>query len=271
MTVVRAEIQDRPVRVSVPVRVTFSGSTFLIKEFTANLSVGGIFLKTDNVVEPGVEGQLTFRGSRWERPFTIRAVVVRVVPPNEASTQTPGLGLQFLDIDDASRKSLQRLVDGVQDGSVVEAIRRSIREGVSRNLLEEIRRRPIDQRLMLALQATGEEIDALIRDGNAVVIERLMENPRLSVRHVRVISRDPRLPTQTLLTLRRQERWINDEEVRFNFCSHRNAPLPDVLQKLSQLSVSRLQQMSRNANLRPQVRTKAREQLGRHRSRLNPA
>jgi hypothetical protein len=86
------------------------------------------------------------------------------------------------------------------------------------------------------------------------------------VRHVRAISRDPRLPTQTLLALRRQERWINDEEVRFNFCSHCNAPLTDVLQKLSQLSISRLQQMSKNANLRPQVRTKAREQLGRLRS-----
>ena len=145
MTVVRAELTDRPVRVSVPVRVTFSGNAFLIKEFTANLSVGGIFLQTDNVVETGVEGQLTFRGSQWERPFTIRAVVVRVVPPDSGSKLTPGLGLQFLDIDDASHKSLQRLVDGIQDGSVVEAIRRSIREGTSRNLLEEIRRRPIDQ------------------------------------------------------------------------------------------------------------------------------
>jgi hypothetical protein len=30
---------------------------------------------------------------------------------------------------------------------------------------------------MLALQASGEELDALVRDGNAAVIERLMENP----------------------------------------------------------------------------------------------
>jgi uncharacterized protein (TIGR02266 family) len=263
MNVVRAELQDRPVRVAVPVRVTFSGSTFLIKEFTANLSVGGIFLQTENMVEPGVEGHLTFRGSQWERPFTIRAVVVRAVPPNPESRQTPGLGLQFLEIDDASRKSLQRLVDGIQDGSVVEAIRRSIREGASRDLLEEIRKRPIDQRLMLALQAAGEEIDALIRDGNAVVIERMMENPRLSVRHVRTISRDPRLPTQTLMALRRQGRWINDEEVRFNFCSHRSAPMPDVLNMLAQLSVGRLKQMTKNANLRPQVQTRARELLRR--------
>ena len=261
MNVVRAETQDRPVRVSVPVRVTFSGSTFLIREFTANLSVGGIFLQTENMVEAGVEGELTFRGSQWEAPFAIRAVVVHAVPPDTDSAQTPGLGIQFLEIDAASRKKLQRLVDGIQDGSVVEAIRRNIREGESRNLLEEIRRRPIDQRLMLALQASGEEIDALIRDGNAVVIDRLMENPRVSVRHVRIISCDPRMPTQTLMTLRRQERWLNDEEVRFNFCSHRNAPLPDVLRYLPRLSVSRLQQMSRNASLRPQVMAKARSLL----------
>ena len=269
MTVVRAELQDRPVRVSVPVRVTFSGGTFLIREFTANLSVGGIFLQTENMVEPGVEGELTFRGSQWEDPFTIRARVVHAVPPDAASKQTPGLGIQFLEIGDADRKKMQRLVDGIQDGSVVQAIRRSIREGGSRNLLEEIRRRPIDQRLMLALQASGDEIDALIRDGNAVVIDRLMENPRVSVRHIRIISRDPRLPTQTLMALRRQEKWIHDEEVRFNVCSHRNAPLSDVLRDLSQLSVSRLQQMSMNANLRPQVRAKARELLGSRRSRVS--
>jgi uncharacterized protein (TIGR02266 family) len=263
MNVVRAEMQDRPVRVSVPVRVTFSGSTFLIKEFTANLSVGGVFLITDHVVEPGVEGQLTFRGSQWDRPFTVRAIVVRAVPPGPDSRATPGLGLQFLQLDEISRQSLQRLVDGIQDGSVVEAIRRSIREGRSRNLLEEIRRRPIDQRLMLALQAAGEEIDALIRDGNAVVIERLMENPRLSVRHLRVISRDPRMPAKTMIAVGRQDRWINDEEVRFNFCSHRQAPLPEVLRKLPELSIARLQQMSKNANLRPQVQAKARELLRR--------
>jgi uncharacterized protein (TIGR02266 family) len=268
MTVVRAELNDRPVRVTVPVRVTFSGGTFLIREFTANLSVGGVFLQTENMVEPGVEGELTFRGSQWETPFAIRALVVRAVPPDAASKQAPGLGIQFLEMDDAIRKKLQRLVDGIQDGSVVQAIRRSIREGGSRSLLEEIRRRPIDQRLMLALQASGEEIDALIQDGNAVVLERLMDNPRMSVRHARKISRDPRLRTQTLMALRRQDRWFNDEEVRCNFCAHRNAPLADVLRSLSQLPRGRLQQMARNANLRPQVLAKVRQLSG---SRLSPA
>ena len=43
---------DRPVRVVFPIRVSFSGDTFLIKEFTANLSVGGIFLLTARMFPP---------------------------------------------------------------------------------------------------------------------------------------------------------------------------------------------------------------------------
>jgi uncharacterized protein (TIGR02266 family) len=261
MKALRAEMVDRSVRVTVPVRVDFADDRLLIKEFTANLSVGGLFLPTEHLVEIGTEGELTFRISQWDSPFTIRARVVRSVPPDEGSAQQAGLGIQFLDVSQAHQKKLERLVEGIQDGSVVQAIRRSIREG-ERNLLDEIRRRPVDQKLMLALQAAGEEIDALIRDGHASVIERLLENPRLNIRHVRLVSRDQRLPTQTMMALRRQDRWFADEEVRFNYCSHRSSPLPDVLRCLQQLSANRLQQMATNGSLRPQVRTKARELLG---------
>ena len=50
----------RPVRVVFPVEVCFAGETFQINEFTANLSVGGIFQPTDRLVPSRTQGTLTF-------------------------------------------------------------------------------------------------------------------------------------------------------------------------------------------------------------------
>jgi hypothetical protein len=71
----------RPVRVVFPVQVRFEGEEFSIDEFTANLSVGGLFLPTERMIPPRTRGTLTFRISQWEKPFTVEAEVVRTAPP----------------------------------------------------------------------------------------------------------------------------------------------------------------------------------------------
>ena len=251
--------RPRPVRVSVPVRVEFRGTRFAIREFTANLSQGGLFLLTEHMVPPGTHGRLTFRVTPWDPPFTLDAEVVRVVLPGGPETDRPaGLGIRFAGIPDADRVRLQRLVDGVRDGSVIESIRRSIRES-SHGLDHELRHRTPDQKMILAIGAQGEEIDALIRDGNPSVMQRLLDNPRLRIQHVRVVMRDPRAPARVLLDIKRQQQWFRDEEVRWAYCRHPKAAFMDVQHVLSTLSVPRLQQIAADGLVRMNVRNKARE------------
>jgi uncharacterized protein (TIGR02266 family) len=253
MSAVSDEI-PRPVRVVFPVQVAFSGATFKISEFTANLSVGGIFLLTDHDVAPGTRGTLTFRISQWEDPFTVDAEVVRVDPGDDA--RPAGLGIQFLDLGPTEIRRLRRLVDGIRDGSVSEAIRRSIREE-KRDLLEDLRRRPMDQKVIFALSAERKEIDALIRDGVPAVVIRLLDNPRLTAVQVKQVLRDPRMNTRILIAVRREHKWMNDEENRFLFCIHPHAPLQDALNLLNQLSVERLKAIQANGALKQQLRGKA--------------
>lgn len=260
--IARSAARDRPVRVRFPVRVSFSGNTFLIKEFTANLSVGGIFLPTERMVLPGSRGELTFRVSQWEEPFTVEAEVVRTVPPDAAGASPPGLGIQFLELDDADRKRLQRLIDGIQDGSVVQSIRRCIREG-KRNLAQELRRRPTDQKVMLAVGARGEEIGALIRDGNPTVVLRLLDNPSLTQAHVRSILKDGRTATGFLIELKKHRRWMADEETRFLFCKHPKVALSDAIAQLRTLPAGRLRALECDTRLRAQIRAKAHELIRR--------
>jgi hypothetical protein len=253
----------RAVRVSVPARAEFEGNTFLIKEFTANIAEGGIFLITDEKVEPGVTGKLTLQISPWDRPFTVQAEVVRSVPPDpESEEYRSGLGIKFIEMSDADRKSIRRLVDGLQDGSVAEAIRRSLRES-PHGLVHELRQRPVDQKVILAISASSEEIDALISDGQQAVIKRLLENPRVTLVHARKIIRDPRLTPVLLLQMKRRQEWWSDEEFRGHFCMHPKAPVHEVSPALGSLSVSRLKQMAIHPNVRLDIRNKAKEALRR--------
>ena len=244
----------RPVRVVFPVQVAFSGADFEISEFTVNLSVGGIFLPTENVIPSATSGTLTFRISQWDQPFTVKAEVVWVATPTEE--QPAGVGLQFIDLTNTDRKRLQRLVDGIRDGSVAQAIRRSIREE-STDLLKELRRRPMDQKVIFALSAAGEEIDALIRDGVPAVVIRLLQNPRLNDFHVKKILRNPRMNTRVLIDVRREVRWMKDEENRYLFCVHPHAPLQEALNLLSRMSAARLKAIQANSAIKQQIRSKA--------------
>jgi uncharacterized protein (TIGR02266 family) len=255
----------RPVRVSVPVRVDFEGDRFTIREFTANLSEGGIFLRTEHMVPPGRRGRLTFRLTQWDRPFTVEAEVVRVEMPDQGPDgPAPGLGIRFINLSPQDLAKIRRLVDGIRDGSVVEAIRRTVRES-PKGLVQELRNIPTDQKLMLSIAANKEEIQALIRDGHSTVMLRLLENPRLTVPHVRAIVRDTRMETRVMLEIRKHQKWMSDEEVRYWFCRNPRSPFHEVQPLLPTLSIPHLQHMARDANVRPQVRTAAREAVSKRR------
>ncbi len=252
----------RPVRVTFPVKVAFEGETFQIEEFTANLSVGGLFLPTDRAVPPRTQGTLTFRVCQWEEPFTVRAEVVRSVSPGgDAQQHPPGLGIMFIDLADPDRRRLARLVEGVRDGSVAQTIRREIREA-NGNLGQELRRRSADQKVIFAVSANGEEINALIRDANPAVVQRLLDNPRLNTRHLCMILRNPRTSTKIMLTIRRTRKWLVEGEIVALFCAHPNAPVEGLPQVMKRLSRTRLATLERNPSLRAPVRAMAKQLLG---------
>jgi len=252
----------RPVRVAIPVHASFAGASFTIREFTANLSVGGVFIVTESVVLCGTQGTLKFRLASWEDPFTLKAEVVRIVSKEEATADMPcGLGIRFLDTDERDERRLRRIVDGIHDGSVAESIRRSIREE-GKHLLDELRRRPVDQKIIFALFARPDEIDALIRDGNQAAMGRMLENPRLTVRNVRGILRDTRTSVTLLLAIRREVKWMSDPDVCVLFCMHPNAPIHEVLSLMNRLPLATLEMIACNISLHPQVRSRAKQLVG---------
>lgn len=255
----KPKLIPRPVRVAVPVLVSFSATAYAIRDFSLNLSEGGIFLPTENMCAIGTEGELKFRVSQFDEPFVLKARVVRVVEPGqEAGGQQAGLGIQFVDMSEEHVSRLKRVVEGVSDGSVVEAIRRGLRDS-GKPLDLDLRSRPIDQKMMLALNANNQEIMALIRDGNPSVMTRLLDCPRVGATHVLMMVRMPSLSTRTLSAIRKNRKFLANEEVRYRFCIHRNTVVSEAIAELRLLPQSRQRQMARDMKLRQPIRVKAQE------------
>ncbi len=245
----------RPHRATIPIWVSFSSTSFAARDFTLNLSEGGMFLHTDKLCSVGTRGTLTFRVSSFDNPFTLQAEVVRAAPTGNADNPA-GLGLKFLELTEADIERLHDLMGGVRDGSVVQAIRRSLRAN-KRTLEQELRKRPTDQKMILALHASGEEIAALIKDGNPMATARLLECPRLTVIHVQSMLRNMNLPTQVLSLIRKSPKWLLNEEVRWLFCVHGNTMVSEVLTEMQLLPASRLAALACNLHLRTGIRSKA--------------
>ena len=259
MAQVKTAFVDRPHRAAVPILVTFESASFTVLDFTLDLSVGGIFLLTENSCPWGIEGDLKFRSSQFEDPFTLRGRVVRIVSSEEAGPGRPaGLGIEFVEVSDEHRKKLQKIASGLQSGHVVESIRAAVREG-NRSLDEELRRRPVDHKLMLAINARHEEIRALIRDANPTVMIRLLGSPRLLPAHVLQMLRHRNLPTRVLTAIYRTISRETTDEVRWSFVTHPNAMFSEVLSEMEKLSGSDLKRLALDPNVRQDVKLKARQ------------
>lgn len=255
----RPGFQPRPQRFALPILVSFSSEAFTVKDYLIDLSEGGIYLQTTKICSVGSQGELRFRVSHFDTPFTVKAEVVRTVAPGEETNgQSSGMGLRFVDLSDRDRDRLHRIVEGSRSGSIVGEIRRALEEsGLSLDVA--LRQRPTDQKMMLALHAGSREIEILIRDGIPSVLIRLLDCPQLAAQHVQMMLRQKSLPTQVLSAIRKQGRWLANEECRWLFCIHPAAMLSDVVDEMSRLPTGRLVQLERNLLVRSQVRSKAME------------
>lgn len=251
----------RPLHVNFPLLVSFLSESFATREFTLNLDLRAIYIPTEQLCPCGTRGTIKFRISSYEKPFELAVEVVRVIAPEEANDNQPaGIGMQFVDVSETVLEKLDRMIDGVQSGSAVCAIRASLTaEGTT--LDHELRSRPTDQKVMFALQANGREIDALIRETIPVVMLRLLENPRLSTAHLIAMLRNPKLNTRVLSAIKAKGSLLNNAEPRYLFCIHMQTQATEALEQLCTLPLDQLRKVAADRQIRVRIRSSAEELL----------
>jgi uncharacterized protein (TIGR02266 family) len=108
-----SEERRRYPRIEARIKVSFSTVEELIQEYTRNISTGGIFLKTDRLLDPNAVINLTIEFPEGLGVFTVHGRVVRLMVlshPTEPGKQLFGAGIRFVDAPPGMIEVIGRLV-----------------------------------------------------------------------------------------------------------------------------------------------------------------
>lgn len=82
-----------------------------ITDWAVNISRGGMFINTRNPLAVGSIVRLIVSLPDAAFPFDLTGRVIRVQPLDPNSDQVPGMGIEFVDVDEEKKGRLARFVD----------------------------------------------------------------------------------------------------------------------------------------------------------------
>jgi len=106
--------------ISLKIRLSEDSDDVSIKFDTANLSVGGIFVKSSLLWKPGQVFNLSFTLPGSDKEIKVKGVVARsddkysIFTENDSSI--PGMGIKFVGLSDEDRKIIQDFLSQLDSG-----------------------------------------------------------------------------------------------------------------------------------------------------------
>jgi len=99
-------------RIDAKVEVEYKSFEQFFREYTKNISKGGLFIKTQNVFKPQTAIEIVLKLPNREKPLTLVGEVVHAIEPElaEAKGWDPGIGVQFVDFEEGSHQALEEYV-----------------------------------------------------------------------------------------------------------------------------------------------------------------
>ncbi len=82
-----------------------------ITDWVTNISKGGLFINSRTPLPVGTTVRLIIQLPDTPFPFDLTGKVVRVSEFDNATNEVPGMGVEFVDIDDDKRARIERFVD----------------------------------------------------------------------------------------------------------------------------------------------------------------
>ncbi len=98
-------------RLPIRVLVEYECVEDFLVDFTANISIGGMFIKTDKPLAVGTRFRLRFKLPDDDEPIDTVAEVRWVLPPEEAGPMAAGMGICFEDLSAGDRKKVEKLLE----------------------------------------------------------------------------------------------------------------------------------------------------------------
>ncbi len=91
--------------------VAYRSMDGFITDWAVNISRGGMFINTRNPLAVGTTVRLIISLPDTAFPFDLNGRVTRVAEFNNPSNQVPGMGIEFIDVDDEKRARIERFVE----------------------------------------------------------------------------------------------------------------------------------------------------------------
>ena len=101
--------QDR--RLPIRVLVEYECLEDFLVDYTANISIGGMFIKTDKPLEVGTRFRLRFQLPDMSRPIDTIAEVRWNLPPEDAGPMAAGMGIVFEELGGSDQAHVERLLE----------------------------------------------------------------------------------------------------------------------------------------------------------------
>lgn len=105
--------------ISLKIRMNESGDDISLKFDTANLSEGGIFVKSSLLWEPTQEFDLSFVLPDHDKEIRVKGVVVRnedkyfLIGDNDREESIPGMGIKFINLSEEDRLAIHEYIDSL--------------------------------------------------------------------------------------------------------------------------------------------------------------
>ncbi len=100
--------------ISLKISLSEDSDDISIKFDTANLSEGGIFVKSSLLWEPGQVFNLAFTLPGFDKEIKVKGVVARSDDKYSIFTETdssiPGMGIKFIDLSDEDREIIKEFI-----------------------------------------------------------------------------------------------------------------------------------------------------------------
>ncbi len=95
-------------RVNLHASVTWSSETNFYKDFTSDISTGGLFVATFKLIPVGTVIDLEFSMPGEDEPVKIKGVVRWIKDCSSGEHEQPGMGIEFLNISEEDKVRIER-------------------------------------------------------------------------------------------------------------------------------------------------------------------
>ncbi|MFL5347952.1 MAG: TIGR02266 family protein [Hyalangium sp.] len=111
----KPNLGPRAPRLEYELPVAYRTVTGFVTDWATNISRGGLFINTPKPLPVGTHVKIIVSLPGTEFPFDVTGRVIRVNEAHQSPNQVPGMGIEFVDMDDTKRGRIEEFVTRLRE------------------------------------------------------------------------------------------------------------------------------------------------------------